>query len=234
MMIGSHLIKSGSSTQPIIALSSGEAELYALVKGASQATGLMSMLADYRIPVSAKVCVDSTAALGITHRVGLGKTRHISTQYLWVQEKVYNGELEVQKVGTHENPADLLTKYVKAELIARHLESLHGRLEDHRANTALRVNNIFVKDSWLTRGSSGNGTWTRVHNTPRFCLFTPMKVARGPGRGDEVGDVRVTHGRYDDGEAFVIEDDWRRSGAPHRRLARHWTGFTSFKSASSQ
>ena len=83
-MLGGHLIKSWSSTQPVIALSSGEAELYALVKGASQATGLMSMLFDYGLELGARVCIDSSAALGIAHRVGLGKTRHIDVQYLWI------------------------------------------------------------------------------------------------------------------------------------------------------
>ena len=47
LMIGGHLIKSWSSTQPVIALSSGEAELYALVKAASQAKGLCSLMADF-------------------------------------------------------------------------------------------------------------------------------------------------------------------------------------------
>jgi hypothetical protein len=77
MNLGQHLIKSWSSTQPVIALSSGEAELYALVKGAAQSKGLLSMLADFGAEVTAKVCVDSSAAIGIAHRVGLGKTRHI-------------------------------------------------------------------------------------------------------------------------------------------------------------
>ena len=40
VMYGSHLIKSWSSTQNVIALSSGEAEYYGLVKGASQGIGV--------------------------------------------------------------------------------------------------------------------------------------------------------------------------------------------------
>ena len=35
--LGHHMIKSWSSTQQLVALSSGEAELYAFIKGASQA-----------------------------------------------------------------------------------------------------------------------------------------------------------------------------------------------------
>ena len=89
----------------MIALSSGEAELYALVKGAAQSSGLISMLLDYGMELTARVCIDSSAALGIAHRVGLGKTRHISTQYLWIQERVQRRELDVQKVRTDENPS---------------------------------------------------------------------------------------------------------------------------------
>ena len=38
-MFGSHLLKTWSSTQNVVALSSGEAEFYGLVKGASQGLG---------------------------------------------------------------------------------------------------------------------------------------------------------------------------------------------------
>ena len=40
LMIGGHVIKSWSTTQPVIALSSGEAGLHSLAKAASQAKGL--------------------------------------------------------------------------------------------------------------------------------------------------------------------------------------------------
>ena len=42
-IFGSHCIRSWSSTQSIIALSSGEAEFYGVVKAASVALGLKSM-----------------------------------------------------------------------------------------------------------------------------------------------------------------------------------------------
>eukprot|EP00973_Karenia_brevis_P029566 4078474-Karenia_brevis.AAC.1 len=41
--IGKHFIKAWASTQSIIALSSGEAEFYALTKAASQTLGVMTM-----------------------------------------------------------------------------------------------------------------------------------------------------------------------------------------------
>ena len=60
-MLGGDLIKSWSSTQPIIALSSREPDLYATVKAASQATGLISMLGDFGLDISATVHAESPA-----------------------------------------------------------------------------------------------------------------------------------------------------------------------------
>ena len=115
LMIGGHLIKSWSSTQPVIALSSGEAELYALVNAASQAKGLCSLIADFGLETKITVHTDSTAAIGIVHRRGLGKTRHIEVQYLWVQDNVNRKTMSVEKVGTKENPADMFIKGLKRE-----------------------------------------------------------------------------------------------------------------------
>ena len=79
MFLGKHLIKSWSSTQQIITLSSGEAELYGMLKGATQTKGLISMMADFGEKVVATVCSDASAATGIAHRQGLGKTSHLSS-----------------------------------------------------------------------------------------------------------------------------------------------------------
>ena len=54
-MLGAHLIKSWSSSQPTIALSSGEAELYAIVKAASQAMELVSTLGGFGVEMNAIV-----------------------------------------------------------------------------------------------------------------------------------------------------------------------------------
>ena len=66
-MMGSHLLKSWSTTQPVIAISSGKAEFYALVKTAAQAKGLFSFLMDYNMAATVLAHTDSTAAIGIVH-----------------------------------------------------------------------------------------------------------------------------------------------------------------------
>ena len=54
--------------------------------------------------------VDANATIGMLHRQGLGKVRHISTQELWLQQAVKQGKVAVEKVEGTENTADLGTK----------------------------------------------------------------------------------------------------------------------------
>ena len=77
LMIGGHMIKSWSTTQPVIALSPGEAELYSLVKAAAQAKGVASLMLDFDLSVEFVVRTESTAAVGIVHRKCFGKVRNI-------------------------------------------------------------------------------------------------------------------------------------------------------------
>ena len=114
-----------SSNQNVIALSSGEAEYYAALKGASSAVGFQSMLRDLGVQTSVTLYTDSSAARGIIHRAGLGKLRHLETGYLWLQSAVKAKKLQVRKVLGTENPADLLTKHLAATDMWKNLERLH-------------------------------------------------------------------------------------------------------------
>ena len=58
----------------MIDLNSGEAEYYAALKGASCALGVKAMLADLGIESKIVLYTDSSAAGGIIHRAGLGKS----------------------------------------------------------------------------------------------------------------------------------------------------------------
>ena len=90
------------------------AEFYGVVEGASALLGLISLAADLGITLKGRVHTDATAARGICNRRGLGKTRHIHTQYLWVQERLQAGDSTLHKVPTKENVGDLMTKHLGA------------------------------------------------------------------------------------------------------------------------
>ena len=87
IIFGSHVIKSWSSTQAVIALSSGEAEYYSMVKGASVGLGIHAMMREIGVIVHLGLRCDASAAIGIVLRRGLGRVRHIDVSQLWLQHK---------------------------------------------------------------------------------------------------------------------------------------------------
>ena len=90
MCLGDHMIKSWSTTQSVIALSTGEAELYAINKSAANGLGAWSLLSDMGLTLDIRVYTDATTGKSIASRRGLGKVRHISVNELWIQELVQN------------------------------------------------------------------------------------------------------------------------------------------------
>ena len=135
-MRGSHPIKHWSLTQTTVALSSGEAELNGICRGASIALGLQSISQDLGIPVKIEVLTDATAAIGICRRRGLGKIRHLHVADLWVQDRVQRGDFVLTKVAGSENPADILTKHVPRDIMVKHVEFMGLSPEDGRAALA--------------------------------------------------------------------------------------------------
>ena len=125
-MIGAHTIRTYSSTQTTISLSSGEAEYYGFVKGAAAGLGHQAIMSDFGINMGVRLWTDSSAALGISKRSGLGRIRHLDTHTLWLQEKVRTGAVEVRKINGEENPADLFTKHLPSQAKVYQLVRLFG------------------------------------------------------------------------------------------------------------
>ena len=93
-----HMTKQWAVTQDVTALSSGEAEYYGLVRGAAQAIGIRSLLADLWIERRIKLKTDASVVKSISARRGIRKVRHIEVNQLWLQEKVARGDIEVEKI----------------------------------------------------------------------------------------------------------------------------------------
>ena len=136
IMRGAHLIKHWSNNQSVIALSSGEAELYGIVTGATHCIGLQSIAADLNVKVEKSLHTDSSAAKGACERKGIGKIRHLAVSGLWIQDRVRSGDLQLCKVAGVSNPADLLTKHVEGHRVKTHLTSMSTRPGADRARGA--------------------------------------------------------------------------------------------------
>ena len=136
-MIGSHTIRTYSSTQTLVSLSLGEAEYYGIVKGAAAGLEHQAIMSDYGVAMPVRLWSDSSAALGIAKRSGLGRIRHLDTHTLWLQEKVRTGAVEVRKVKGEANPADLFTKHLPSQDKDHQLVRLFGcEYRDGRAKSA--------------------------------------------------------------------------------------------------
>ena len=133
---GTACLKTWSKTQPTIALSSGESELAAVVRGAAELLGMQSVCQDFGINPSLALRSDSTAAIGIAGREGLGKVRHLATADLWIQQRVRRGEFTITKWPGQDNPADLCTKGLAPEAVRRHFAAMGFQVVAGRAASA--------------------------------------------------------------------------------------------------
>ena len=138
-MRGCHLVKHWSSTQTTVALSSAEAELTGICRGATQGLGLQSLAADLGISLHLDVHTDSIAAIGICRRQGLGKVRHLATADLWVQDRLKKKDFSLHKVLGADNPSDILTKHVDRVLLSKHMGKLNLQEESGRAASAPNI-----------------------------------------------------------------------------------------------
>jgi hypothetical protein len=138
-MWGLNTLKTWSKTQSVIALSTGEAELGAVVKSSTEGLGLKSLLSDFGIWIALAVKSDASAAIGMVKREGLGKVRHLAVADLWIQQRRATGEIQYEKTDGLTNPADMMTKSVGGDKISQFLVSLgfQKRGGRHRLTPAL-------------------------------------------------------------------------------------------------
>lgn len=135
--MGKHCIKTWSTTQAIIALSSGGAEYYGLVKGSTIGMGMNALLEDMGIKgKTLEVHTDSSASISIAGRTGLGKVRHIDVHTLWAQQQVRKGTMVLWKVLGTQNPADVLTKHLDQSSLGGCMRRAGARFEEGRAASA--------------------------------------------------------------------------------------------------
>jgi len=127
-MLGMHCIKTWSSSQGPIALSSAEAEFYAMVEAVTKAKGLTGLAIELGFEDISQVIhlgTDSSAAKSFVCRRGLGRMKHIEIRDLWLQKEVREGKLEISKIPGDENPSDLMTKILGMQDIKTRLQGMN-------------------------------------------------------------------------------------------------------------
>jgi len=123
-MHGLHLMLHWSRTQQSIALSSAEAEVNALCKGAQEGLAARNMSVEMGIPLALKLRTDASAAVGILSRQGVGRVKHLQVRQLWMQERIRDEEMKLIKIPRELNPADLMTHHWNEREGNQHLINL--------------------------------------------------------------------------------------------------------------
>ena len=147
-MRGGHHLKSWSVTQKSVTLSSAEAELTACIKASVETIGMLQLILSFGVKLQGEVYGDSSAALAVVGRKGIGKLRHIRVGHLWVQQVAEDEVLAYRKIQGTDNPADVNTKNVNQKAIDKALTQVEMKIMGGRAEAGLTV-------SWL--GVSGSG-----------------------------------------------------------------------------
>ena len=114
VMLGEQCSKTWSENQSSPALSSYEAEYYAVVDGASRALGMQTAAKKLGITVedlSVEMATDSSGAKSFASRRGSGRIRQNKVKWLWLQQAVADGRFRMTKVAGSLNLADILTKF---------------------------------------------------------------------------------------------------------------------------
>ena len=189
MCLGEHVLKAYSKQQKVVALSSAEAELYAMVAASAETLAIQSYASDLGMELENDLYTDSAAALGIAARAGIGKVRHLRTQGLWVQEVKANGRIKFMKILGEKNPADLLTKHMSAELMKRHMATLNVKVTAGRAETAPGIDEFDEdegegsRESWMQTDDSQTGEWNRRFMMKRVEFSEVVEIRPIPATG---------------------------------------------------
>ena len=80
---------------------------------------------------SLRFCKEGQGALSLSNKLGLNKrSKHIAWRYLFAQDIQATGLVNIQRVPSHNNPADIYTKCVTSPVLERHLRH-NGIIELH-------------------------------------------------------------------------------------------------------
>ena len=107
-------VRHWSVTQATVSPSSSESEAKAITKGCIEALYVKHLLEHLTArPFKIEVWTDSSSAKAIMQRLGPGRrAKHLEVKTMWVQRLNKIGLISLNKLGTLENVADLLTKHV--------------------------------------------------------------------------------------------------------------------------
>ena len=103
-----------------MALSSAEAEFYAIGTGCQEALFIRNFIKEafQHNKLNIRIHTDSSAGKSMASRQGVSKkAKHIELKLMFIQNLVQAGIITIHKIPGKDNPADILTKYITQEVL---------------------------------------------------------------------------------------------------------------------
>ena len=111
MTLGGGVLNCWTKKQKSVAQSSWESELFAAITSGKRSVGIQSELKDLGHSCSVTVATDCQSVIDHSRRCGHNvASKHVGLRGLWLQGVPVVGKLELEKVDTATNPADVCTK----------------------------------------------------------------------------------------------------------------------------
>lgn len=124
--VGGNTVSWRSCRQSIVTLSSTEAEFVALTEAVKEALWIQGLMKDMGFEQErVSVWCDSQSAISLSkNNTFHGRTKHVAIKFNFIRDVVEEGDVEVLKIHTSENPADLLTKSIPVQKFVAALDFL--------------------------------------------------------------------------------------------------------------
>lgn len=113
--------------QDCVCLSTAEAEYVALIHAAKTIIWIKNFLTELGLPTHDTLLIrgDNKGSESIaTKTINYGRARHIKLAYFLLRERVRERSMKVMHIPGSQNPADIMTKAISADVNARHVRFL--------------------------------------------------------------------------------------------------------------
>jgi len=129
--LGGNTISWKSGLQRVVAQSSIESEYMSLTEAVKEAIWLKGLLKDFGYEQkNVEIFCDSQSAIALSkNNVHHERTKHIDVKFHFIREIIADGKVEVSKISTEKNPADIFTKVLPVNKFQTALDFLRVKSE---------------------------------------------------------------------------------------------------------
>jgi hypothetical protein len=153
-----------SKLQKPLALSSAEAEYYALCEAAKDVKYISMVLRSLGIEVELPITIycDNVGAIFMTENASATtRTKHVDARYHYVRELLETGFIRIIFVRSEDNKSDWFTKNVSSELYSRHMGSYIIRRSE--VDTIVNVEGRVLEGDQTLSASMSCGSTLNIH-----------------------------------------------------------------------